>query len=70
MTDLGVYDFDGSGEMRVRSLHPGVTADDVRASTGWPITVPAGIGSTPPPTPEELRILREELDPHGYYLKA
>lgn len=70
MTDLGVYDFDESGEMRVRSLHHGVSADDVRANTGWNIAVPANIATTPSPTPEELRILREQLDPYGYYLKS
>jgi glutaconate CoA-transferase subunit B len=70
VTDLAVYDFDDAGDMRVQSLHPGVTPPDVRASTGWDIPVPAGLPITEPPTAEELRILRRELDPHGYYLGA
>ncbi len=70
VTDLGVYDFDSAGEMRVRSLHPGVTREDVLANTGWEIVVPAGTPITEAPTPEELRILRTELDPQGHYLGA
>lgn len=70
VTDLGIYDFDGAGSMRMTSLHPGVTPDEVRANTGWPIEVPAGVPGTPPATADELRILRKELDPHGYYLKG
>jgi glutaconate CoA-transferase subunit B len=68
VTDLGVYDFDSGGEMRVRSLHPGVTREDVLANTGWGLAVPPGIPATVAPTAEELRILRTELDPHGHYL--
>jgi glutaconate CoA-transferase subunit B len=68
VTDLGVYDFDSAGEMRVRSLHPGITRQDVLASTGWKIEVPAGVPITEPPMAEELRILRSELDPNGHYL--
>jgi glutaconate CoA-transferase subunit B len=54
--------------MRVRSLHPGITRQDVLASTGWKIEVPAGVPITEPPMAEELRILRSELDPNGHYL--
>lgn len=66
-TDLASYDFDGSGEMRLRSLHPGVTLAEVEAATGWTIERPPAIEATTPPTGDELRLLRE-LDPHGYYL--
>jgi glutaconate CoA-transferase, subunit B len=70
VTDLASYDFDSFGEMRLLSLHPGVTADEVCANTGWPLDVPPHVVTTPPPTAEELRILREDLDPNGYYLKG
>ena len=70
VTDLAVYDFDERGEMRARSLHPGVTSDEVRSSTSWPITVPEDVETTPEPLPGELTILRRELDPNGYYLKG
>ena len=58
-----------TGTMTLRSLHPGITLDDLRANTGWGLHVPDGIELTAPPTCGELRLLREELDPDGYYLK-
>jgi glutaconate CoA-transferase subunit B len=67
VTDLGVYDFGDSGEMRLRSLHPGATLDDVKATIGWDITVADDLGTTPAPTDLELRLIREELDPGGVY---
>jgi len=68
-TDLASYGFNGAGEMRLQTLHPGVAFEDVEAATGWRLERPEILGSTPPPTVEELRLLREELDPHGSYLK-
>jgi glutaconate CoA-transferase, subunit B len=66
VTDLGTYGFDeGTGEMTLLTLHPGVTLDDVRASMGWEPRVADDVGETPPPTTEELRLIREELDPLG-----
>jgi len=71
MTDLGVYGFDRAlGTMAVRSLHPGVTFEEVQANTGWSLPSPEVLETTAPPTDEELRLLREELDPKGYYLRA
>jgi glutaconate CoA-transferase subunit B len=69
VTDLGVYRFDGSGEMTLAALHPGVSVEQVRDQTGWALDVTATPASTPPPTSEELRLLREELDPEGAYLR-
>ena len=37
VTDLGIWHFDAGGEMRLDSLHPGATLDDVRAATGWEV---------------------------------
>ena len=71
ITDLGQYVFDANdGTMRLETMHPGVTLDEVRAHTGWPLDAPLVDEATAPPTGEELRILREELDPKGYYLKG
>jgi len=56
-------------EMEVASLHPGVTADQVRENTSWDIKVAEEVGETPPPTQEELRLIREELDPDGTYTR-
>ncbi|MGH2662957.1 MAG: CoA-transferase subunit beta [Actinomycetota bacterium] len=64
-TDLGVFEFEEGGGLRARSLHPGVGTALVRERTGFDITVPDDVTSTPLPTPEELRLLREVIDPRG-----
>jgi glutaconate CoA-transferase subunit B len=64
-----VYRFDQSGEMVVASLHPGVTLADARAASGWALAGADDVATTPPPTVEELRLLRDELDPEGAYLR-
>jgi glutaconate CoA-transferase, subunit B len=43
--------------------------DHVRESMGWEPRVAANMGETPPPSVEELRLIREELDPLGVYTK-
>jgi len=66
VTDLGTYGFDEeTGEMTLLTLHPGVTLDQVRENMGWDPKMAADLGETPPPTDEELRLIREELDPQG-----
>jgi glutaconate CoA-transferase subunit B len=68
VTDLGEYRFDeATGEMTLSSLHPGVSMDDIRESTGWDMKVSPDVAETPAPTKEELRLIREELDPDGAY---
>jgi glutaconate CoA-transferase subunit B len=70
VTDLGRYDFDPeTGEMRLAAIHPGVTIEEVRAATGWDLRIAADLGRTPAPSAEELRLVREELDPEGVYVK-
>ena len=69
VTDLAVYGFDADGEMALRTLHPGATIEAVRDSIGWKIRLPAGeVPTTRPPSAEELRLIREELDPTGAYV--
>ncbi len=71
ITDMGVYGFDPeTKEMVLDSLHPGVTLDTIRANIGWDVKVATKISETPPPTPEEIRIIREELDPQGIFLRS
>ena len=68
ITDLGEYRFDeDTGEMTLTSLHPGVTMDDIAENTGWEMKVADDVRETPAPTEEELRLIREELDPEGTY---
>ena len=69
VTDLGIYRFDETGEMRLDSLHAGATLEDVRSTIGWQIKVAADVATTPPPTDGELRLVREELDPGGVYTR-
>jgi glutaconate CoA-transferase subunit B len=70
VTDLGAYGFDGeTGEMTLLTLHPGVTLEDVKGNMGWEPRVSDHLGETPPPTGDELRLIREELDPGGVHSK-
>ncbi|HEY9370699.1 CoA-transferase subunit beta [Streptomyces sp.] len=67
VSDLGVFDFETPDRtMRLASLHPGVTVDEVRAATGFELTVPDGeIPYTREPSAAELRLIREVIDPKG-----
>jgi glutaconate CoA-transferase subunit B len=66
ITDLATYGFDeATGEMTLLTLHPGVTLEDVREATEWEPRVAGNVGETPAPSDEELRLIREELDPLG-----
>jgi glutaconate CoA-transferase subunit B len=65
VTDLAVFRFDADGEMAVESLHPGVTADQLRGAMAWEPRWGAAVGVTEPPSDEELRLIRNELDPAG-----
>ena len=70
MTDLGIYHFGDDGEMRLDSVHPGATIEQVRETIGWEPKVSADLQTTPPPTEEELRLIRVELDPGRAYTKV
>ncbi len=64
VTDLATFGFDeGSGEMTLLTMHPRVTLEDVKGNMGWEPRVADDVGETPPPTDDELRIMRAELDP-------
>ncbi|MER5184463.1 CoA-transferase [Streptomyces sp. NPDC002896] len=66
ISDLGVFDFETPDQtMRLRSLHPGVTVKQVREATGFALTIPDDVPYTREPTPEELRLIREVIDPNG-----
>ena len=66
VTDLCVCDFEtDDGRMRLRSVHPGVTVDDVVAATGFELAVTGDVPTSRLPTDEELRWIREVIDPAG-----
>ena len=69
VTDLGILTPDETGELILTALHPGATAEQAIKNTGWKLKVADNLKTTEPPTDEELRLLREELDPTGIYLK-
>ncbi|MFB6639621.1 CoA-transferase subunit beta [Streptomyces chartreusis] len=64
VSDLGVFDFaTPDRSMRLASLHPGVTSEQVREATSFELAVPDDVPRTRPPTAEELRLIREVIDP-------
>lgn len=66
VTPLGVFDFaPGSKAMRLHSLHDGVSLDEVRDNTGFDLMVPDTLQRTPPPSDEELFVLRRAVDTTG-----
>jgi glutaconate CoA-transferase subunit B len=69
VTDLAVFGFD-AGEMVVESLHPGVTREMLLDSMAWEPHWGAEVGVTEPPSVDELRLIREELDPAGIYARG
>jgi glutaconate CoA-transferase subunit B len=70
VTDKAILRFDrDSGEMFLSSVHPGLTVEEVQAGVSWPLKVSPDLQVTEPPTAEELRLIREELDVNGIYTK-
>jgi glutaconate CoA-transferase subunit B len=69
VTNLGLLEPDDNGELCLTALHPGIQVDQVKENTGWQLKVDPELKITESPSPRELSILREELDPHGIYLK-
>jgi glutaconate CoA-transferase subunit B len=69
VTDLGILEPDETGELVLAALHPNATLESARENTGWMLRVAENLRVTSSPSPEELRILRQELDPLGIYLR-
>ena len=69
ITTLGVLRFDASThEAYLASFHPFTSPREVQAATGWPLRLADDCPPTPPPSPEELRLIRE-ADPHGFWTR-
>jgi acyl CoA:acetate/3-ketoacid CoA transferase beta subunit len=69
ITQLGVYGFDeATKKLKLISLSPGVSIDEVRENSSFEIIIPAKVKTSPEPTEEHLRILREKIDPAGIVL--
>jgi glutaconate CoA-transferase, subunit B len=68
ITDRAILNFDNADrEMQLSALYPDVSEKDVRAETGWDLRRAPTIEEVSPPSVEELRLIREELDPSGMY---
>jgi glutaconate CoA-transferase subunit B len=69
VSTLALMDYDpASKRMRLKATHPGVSVEDVVAATGFELVIPEKVESTEPPSAEELRLLREEIDPEKLYI--
>jgi len=70
LTDKAIFDFDPDTKLvRLKSVHPGVSLEDVKQNTGYIHDyIPHEVGETPPPTDAELRIIREVIDPRRVLL--
>ncbi|MGH7817541.1 MAG: CoA-transferase subunit beta [Candidatus Binatia bacterium] len=67
ITSMGIFSFDpASHEMILSSNHPGVSADEIKKETGWPLKVGRDIRETIPPTKDELAAVRK-YDPKGVW---
>ncbi|MBW2423674.1 MAG: CoA-transferase [Deltaproteobacteria bacterium] len=67
ISNLAVYDFQTPDHaMRLRSVHPGVTVDQVVENTGFELVIEGDVPETRLPTAEELSIMREKIDPKGF----
>ena len=70
ITDMAVLGFDAKTHaVSLLSLHPGIRLEELVENTGFPLHIPNDIPTTPLPSAEELRLLREEIDPKGLHLK-
>ena len=68
VTDLGIFHL-VDGALQLDSLHPGVTLEQARASMGWEPRLGPFLAETPAPSDDELRMIREDLDPTGVYTR-
>ncbi len=64
VSDFGQFDW-ANGRMRLTSIHPGVALERIQRKTGFELAIAPDLHETPPPTAEEIRLLREDIDPLG-----
>jgi glutaconate CoA-transferase subunit B len=68
-TDKALLDFEEKTKrMRLIGLLPGITLEDVIQNTGFELLIVEILKNVPPPTEEELKVLREKVDPHRIVL--
>ena len=70
ITDLGVYTFSkDTHEMVLSEMHPGVSLETIKENIGWEVKISESLEMATAPSEEELRIIREDLDPGKIYLR-
>ena len=68
ITDKAIFDFDPeSKRMRLISVHPGISLEEVLETMNFRPVVPDSVLTTEPPSAEQVRLIREEIDPQGMY---
>ncbi|HEX2217889.1 MAG TPA: CoA-transferase [Gemmatimonadales bacterium] len=71
VTDKGILEADAeTGELVLAALYPGTSVDDMRGGVAWELRCREPLARVEPPRKEELRLLREVLDPRGLYLRS
>jgi glutaconate CoA-transferase subunit A len=66
ITDLGMFELDPEQKrFRLVSIHPGVSLDKIQAQTGGRFMIPEPLPQSEPPSQDQLRLIREEVDPFG-----
>lgn len=69
VSTLAVMDYEPTScRMRLMATHPGVTVEAVKANTGFDLLVAERVQENAPPSADELRVLREEIDPERFYI--
>ncbi len=69
VTNLALLGFDAETKcMKLLATNPGVTVEQVIENTDFELVVPDDVSQNPPPSDEELRILREEVDKEKLYI--
>lgn len=69
VSTLGLMDYDpATCRMRLKAVHPGVTPEEIVKNTGFELLIPPKVGVNDPPSAEELRLLREQIDPEKLYI--
>jgi glutaconate CoA-transferase, subunit B len=68
ITDLGVFDFNADGHLRLRQVYPDTTVEEIAENSGFDIVLADDLSIAPRPKPEVIAIIRG-LDPLGIHLK-
>ena len=69
ITNMGTLEPDGSGELLLTALYPGVTFEQVQAGVGWKLRKAAALKLIEPPAARDISLLREKLDPQKLHIQ-